>query len=294
MKKILVPVDFSDYTEKVCHYAIYFAQHIKAEILLFHAYMYPIASADMTDDVVDSSTLVTPEIMESIENAAKNGMRRLKDHIEKKIGEEKINVTIKTKVINGMPEFEILDISESYEPNVIIMGSSGQGHKSGKILGSIALKILEKASIPVLTIAEDTEYKKISNILYTTNFDEADIPALESLIDILDTFDIKIHCLHFEHDKKMLDSMLLDFMKDHFKNEFQSGVISFDIVEGRNYIDVVDEFVKDKDIDLIAMLHHKQNLLSKLFHPSMAKKVFYHTHLPLLTFHEKPEEEDDN
>lgn len=294
MKKILVPVDFSDYTEKVCYYAIYFAQHIKAEVLLFHAYMYPIASADMTDDVVDSSTLVTPEIMESIESAAKNGMRRLKDTIMKKNGEEKIDVTIKTKVVNGMPEFEILDACDSYEPNVIIMGSSGQGHKSEKIIGSVALKILEKANVPVLTVAEDAEYKKISNILYTTNFDEADIPALESLIDILDTFDIKIHCLHFEHDKKMLDNMLLDYMKDHFKKEFQSGVISFDIVEGKDIIDVVDEYVKDEDIDLIAMLHHKRKLLAKLFHPSMAKKVFYHTHLPLLTFHEKPEDDESD
>ncbi len=294
MKKILVPVDYSDYTEKVCNYAIYFAQHVKAEILLFHAYMYPIASADMTDDVVDSSTLVTPEIMESIENAAKNSMKRLKGTLEKKLGDEKISVSISTKVVNGMPEFEILDICDSYHPDVIIMGSSGQGNKSGKILGSVALKILEKASIPVLTIAEDTKYNKISNILYTTNFDEADIPALESLIDILDTFDIKIHCLHFEHDKKMLDTMLLDYMKDHFEKEFQSGMISFDIVEGKNYIETVDEFVKDEEIDLIAMLHHKRNLLSKLFHPSMAKKVFYHTHLPLLTFHEKQEDDDES
>jgi len=288
MKKLVVPVDFSENTECACNYAIHFAEKEETEIMLFHAYMYPIASADMTDDVVDSSTLITPEIMDSIEKAAKAGMKHLKNKLDKKLKDEGINtIHLKTKVMNGMAEYEILDICDTYHPDMVIMSSSGQGHKSGRILGSIALKILEHATIPVLTIPEDTEYAKIRNVLYVTDFDESDIYAVENLVDILDPFKVKIHCLHVEHSNKdLIDNMLMDYLKEHFEDEFKKGVMFFDMVQDKDVLKAVEEYIKDKEINLAALLHHKRGLLSKLFHPSMTKKVFYHTALPLLTFHD--------
>ena len=288
MKKIIAPVDFSENTECACNYAIHFAEKEETEIMLFHAYMYPIATADMTDDVVDSSTLITPEIMDSIERAAKAGMKRLKDKLDKKLKNEEIKtIHIKTKVTNGMAEYEILDICDSYHPDMIIMSSSGQGHKSGRLLGSIALKILEHAAIPVLTIPENTEYHVVRNVLYMTDFDESDISAVENLVSILDPFKVKIHCLHVEHSNKdLIDDMLMNYMKEHFENEFKNGTMFFEIVQDKDVLKVVGEYIKDKKISLVALLHLKRGLLSRLFHPNVTKKVFYHMELPLLTFHD--------
>jgi len=288
MKKIIAPVDFSENTECACNYAIHFAEKEETEIMLFHAYMYPIATADMTDDVVDSSTLITPEIMDSIERAAKAGMKRLKDKLDKKLKNEEIKtIHIKTKVTNGVAEYEILDICDSYHPDMIIMSSSGQGHKSGRLLGSIALKILEHAAIPVLTIPENTEYHVVRNVLYMTDFDESDISAVENLVSILDPFKVKIHCLHVEHSNKdLIDDMLMNYMKEHFENEFKNGTMFFEIVQDKDVLKVVEEYIKDKKISLVALLHLKRGLLSRLFHPNVTKKVFYHMGLPLLTFHD--------
>jgi len=288
MKKIIAPVDFSENTECACNYAIHFAEKEETEIMLFHAYMYPIATADMTDDVVDSSTLITPEIMDSIERAAKAGMKRLKDKLDKKLKNEEIKtIHIKTKVTNGVAEYEILDICDSYHPDMIIMSSSGQGHKSGRLLGSIALKILEHAAIPVLTIPENTEYHVVRNVLYMTDFDESDISAVENLVSILDPFKVKIHCLHVEHSNKdLIDDMLMNYMKEHFENEFKNGTMFFEIVQDKDVLKVVGEYIKDKKISLVALLHLKRGLLSRLFHPNVTKKVFYHMGLPLLTFHD--------
>ncbi len=294
MKKIVVPVDFSENTECACNYAIHFAEKEETEVMLFHAYMYPIASADMTDDVVDSSTLITPEIMDSIEKAAKAGMKRLKDKLEKKLKYDEIkNIHLITKVVNGMAEYEILDLCDSYHPDIIIMNSSGQGHKSGRILGSIALKILKHATIPVLTIPENTEYAQIQNVLYITDFDESDISAVENLVKILIPFKVKIHCLHVEHSNKdLIDNMLMDYLREHFEDEFKKGLMFFDVVQDKDVLKAVEEYIKDKEINIVALLHHKRGLLSKLFHPSMTKKVFYHTDLPLLTFHDISEEDE--
>ncbi|MBC8383609.1 MAG: universal stress protein [Candidatus Cloacimonetes bacterium] len=294
MKKLVVPVDFSENTECACNYAIHLAEKEETEIMLYHAYMYPIASADMTDDVVDSSTLITPEIMDSIEKAAKTGLKRLKDKLDKILEDEGIkNIQLKTKATNGMAEYEILDICDTYHPDMVIMSSSGRGHKSDKILGSIALKIMEHAPIPVLSIPENIEYAKIRNVLYITDFDESDISAVENLVEILKPFKVNIHCLHVEHSNKdLIDNMLMDYLKEHFEEEFKKGTMFFEVVQDKDVLKAVEEYIKDKEINLVALLHHKRGLLSKLFHPSMTKKVFYHTALPLLTFHDISEDNE--
>ena len=294
MKKLVVPVDFSENTECACNYAIHLAEKEETEIMLYHAYMYPIASADMTDDVVDSSTLITPEIMDSIEKAAKTGLKRLKDKLDKILEDEGIkNIQLKTKATNGMAEYEILDICDTYHPDMVIMSSSGRGHKSDKILGSIALKIMEHAPIPVLSIPENIEYAKIRNVLYITDFDESDISAVENLVEILKPFKVNIHCLHVEHSNKdLIDNMLMDYLKEHFEEEFKKGTMFFEVVQDKDVLKAVEEYIKDKEINLVALLHHKRRLLSKLFHPSMTKKVFYHTALPLLTFHDISEDNE--
>ena len=294
MKKIVVPVDFSENTECSCNYAIHLAKKEETEIMLYHAYMYPIASADMTDDVVDSSTLITPEIMDSIEKAAKIGMKRLKNKLDKMLKDEGIkNIHLRTKVTNGMAEYEILDICDTYHPDMVIMSSAGRGHKSDKILGSIALKIMEHAPIPMLTIPENIEYAKIRNVLYITDFDESDISAVENLVGMLDPFKVKVHCLHVEHSNKdLIDNMLMDYLKEHFEEEFKKGTMFFEVVQDKDVLKSVEEYIKDKEINLVALLHHKRGLLSKLFHPSITKKVFYHTSSPLLTFHDISEDNE--
>ena len=40
--KILIPVDFSSYSLKACEFGFNFAEHIHAEIVLFHVYFTPI------------------------------------------------------------------------------------------------------------------------------------------------------------------------------------------------------------------------------------------------------------
>ena len=288
MKKIVVPVDFSENTECACNYAIHFAEKEETEIVLFHAYMYPIATADITDDVVDSSTLITPEIMDSIERAAKAGMKRLKDKLEKKLSTENIKtIQLKTKVTNGMVEYQIIDLCDTYHPDMVIMSSTGQGHKSGRLLGSVALKILEHAPIPMLTIPDNTEYQKIQNVLYMTDFDTSDISAIGNLVTILEPIKVKIHCLHVEHSKKdLIDNMLTDYLKEHFEDEFKKGIMFFEIVQDKDVLKAVEEYITDKEINLVALLHHKRGLLSHLFHPNMTKKIFYHTGHPILTFHD--------
>jgi hypothetical protein len=41
----------------------------------------------------------------------------------------------------------------------------------------------------------------------------------------------------------------------------------------------------DQPVSAVSLTTHRRNLIEKLFYPSVAKKMFFHTRVPLLVFH---------
>ena len=47
----------------------------------------------------------------------------------------------------------------------------------------------------------------------------------------------------------------------------------------------IEKFVRDKQIDLIALTTYKRNILARILNPSIAKRMLFHTDTPLLVMH---------
>ena len=51
VKKVLIPIDFSDYSAKACELGINYAHAVGAEVMIMHAYFSPyFPSRSMSDD----------------------------------------------------------------------------------------------------------------------------------------------------------------------------------------------------------------------------------------------------
>src|SRR6056297_669483 len=170
VQKILVPIDFSDYSVNACRYAIGLAERLNAEIKLLHVYYNPIInSMPLTDTYYYQVNM--DEIIREIEIRAKERMEKFYQQIKSQIKEQGLsNVRIDYALIRGITHEEILMQSQEYDPDVIIVGTRGHGEQPGDLIGGVTRKIMEKASVPVLAIPEGSQYKGISNIniMYVT------------------------------------------------------------------------------------------------------------------------------
>jgi nucleotide-binding universal stress UspA family protein len=45
-----------------------------------------------------------------------------------------------------------------------------------------------------------------------------------------------------------------------------------------------EDFIKEQDIDVVAVTTHKRNFVSRILNPSMTRKLLFHTQVPLLIF----------
>jgi len=288
VQKILVPIDFSDYSVNACRYAIGLAERLNADIKLLHVYYNPIInSMPLTDTYYYQVNM--DEIIREIEVRAKENMESFYNDLMEKIERDNIEgVKLDYELISGIASDEIISKSEEYQPEVIIIGTRGRGERENDLIGSVTAKIIEDAQRPVLVIPEDSIYQGIAtiNIMYATDFDESDYQALRKLMSITAPFDIRLHCVHVgTHDSNVWDKVKMDNLKGKLKEQYSDYEIECSIIEEEDFLKGVQEFVRAKNIDIISMVTHKRNLISKLFNPSRAKKLLFHTNIPFLVFH---------
>jgi len=288
VQRILVPIDFSDYSVNACRYAIGLAEKLNAEIKLMHVYYNPVVnSMPITDTYYYQINM--DEIIREIELKAKSNMEEFYGDIKEKIERDKIEgVKIDYALMRGIASEEIILKSEEYKPDVIIIGTRGQGENANDLIGSVTAKIIENTKVPVLVIPEDSIYEGIAtiNIMYATDFDDSDLRALQKLMNIMSPFDIRLYCVHIgSEDSKAWDKAKMAGLKEKLYDQYKDYDIECSLIEEKDFMKGVQDFIRQKNIDIISMVTHKRNLISKLLNPSITRKVLFHTNIPFLVFH---------
>ena len=141
LKKLLVPIDFSDCSKKALQYAIPLAREYGSEILLLHVVPINYASSEFTSAGYTS---------------IESGMRE--------VGEEKLSqlisselretVTIESAVHIGMPAPEIIETARKLPADLIIISTHGHTGLKHVLLGSVAEHVVRQAPCPVLVVRE--------------------------------------------------------------------------------------------------------------------------------------------
>lgn len=284
---ILVPVDFSIHSEKACKLAVNIAKQLKTKIVLMHCYINPVIHSIPFSDIYayDSSLLAK---LEYSEENANNEFQKFVNKMATETGLEKWKSVSPEYIIkSGYPENDILAFAQKNQSQLIVMGSGGKDALYGT-LGSIAADIIYNATVPVMVVPEDTPDKTLnsfSNILYATNFDEKDFASIEKLMNITKPFGIKLKCIHVGREKgNDWDVARLEGMKDVLHKKYSEIKFECCLISGDDVLQSLENYIKDEKIDILSLTTHKRNMITRLFNPSLARRMVFHTHTPLLVF----------
>lgn len=143
IKKILVPIDFSDYSKKALQYTVKFAEEMNAEISLVYVIEPVVYPADLS-----MGQMVIPQ---SDINLSHKSAEELETFAKSEIG-EKLNYKVMVKT--GKPFIEIIETAKEINADLIIISTHGHTGVEHLLFGSTAEKVVRKAPCPVLTIRE--------------------------------------------------------------------------------------------------------------------------------------------
>ena len=290
IRRILVPVDFSDISLNACRFAITLANKYKAEVKLLHVYYNPSFDISPYSDHYSYQVKLADSLRE-IEKSARENMLKLEHRLHVWCEREGYTqCSISTRLLNGMSADEILSYSETYKPSMLIIGTRGMTHDNYKAFGRVASHVLENSKIPVLAlpVGSAKTVSDIKNLLYITDFDPDDYSAINRLIQLMSPFGIAIHCVHTSFvEKKTWEKVKMDELMDHLHSQYIDADVRFNFILSDNMINGIETYIRNHEINALAMTTRKRSLLEKIIVPNLARKIFSETGKPLLVFQAK-------
>jgi universal stress protein A len=142
-KKILVPTDYSDMSLAAVEYAMSFSGMFGSTIYLLHTLdTIPVLSYHAVD-------LTTETVIYETELNAKNDLHLF---TISKVGNMPNLVEVVRK---GIAQEEIVKFAKEEQIDLIIMATHGRSGISHILMGSVAEKVVQHSSVPVLIVKPD-------------------------------------------------------------------------------------------------------------------------------------------
>ena len=289
-KKILLPVDFSEYSKLAARKGISLAEIYEAGIYFLH----------VGDD-------------------AQKSARQLSAFVNKVgIGQR---LPVKKLVAQGDPEKKILSVARKLNVDAIIMGTSGNSGLKHLVQGSVVEKVLRQANCPVLMIKKSKhgefsgyvlpqirnvdEVFQADKILVPLDFSPASKRALQyavsmasfynSTIYILTVFDKKFKEYGIDHQKHT--SIIVRGEKIKLWRDFPALLRQINCQLPQNHLkrlllpgdpfSKIESIVEKKEIDLIIMGTNGRTGLEHFLLGSVAEKVLRTVDCSVMTIRAK-------
>jgi nucleotide-binding universal stress UspA family protein len=142
-KAILVPTDFSEYSDRAIKQAVDIAEQNNAKIYLLHV-------VDRLQQCAIDYCIPVETMMKVQSDSEKEASRKMQDEAKKITQAKKIDVTFDVK--SGVPFEEILKEQQERKADLIVIASHGRTGIIKSLIGSVADKVMREAKCPVLLV----------------------------------------------------------------------------------------------------------------------------------------------
>ncbi|WP_235855461.1 universal stress protein [Flagellimonas pelagia] len=270
MKKILVPIDFSQHSEYALEVAAQIAKQHEAGILILHM-------IGVADSVLDNSEIAEEQEAKYYLKMAKS---KLKEFTKKDYLKE-IPVEV---IIQNYKDFkEVNQVAQEQNCDLVVMGSHGTSGLSDLFVGSNTEKVVRTSNVPVLVIKQRHPDFKINTMVFASDLEKESIPAFKKASAFARLLSASIEIVYINHAGA--NFMGFDDVKkrmDSFKKELEEPVevkfYNYHTVEGGLF-----NYCFRNDIDLLVIPTHGRKGLAHFVVGSLAENVSNHAKMPVMT-----------
>ena len=265
MKKILVPVDFSDFSKYALEVASKLAKQHGSGIVLLHM-------IGMSDSVLANSELAE-------EAEAKYFLKLAKDKIKELTEQEFLKGVAVNAIIQNYKDFEEVNkVAQEQDCDLIVMGSHGASGIRELFVGSNTEKV-----VPVMVIKSKPEAFQLQRIVMASDLDLENIPVYKKAEQFAESNGASLEMVYvhsaganfmgrddvtqrLEAFKQGLGKEVSIYFYDH--NSVEKGIL---------------QYCFEKNADLLVIPTHGRKGLARFIVGSLAETVSNHAKIPVMT-----------
>jgi universal stress protein A len=143
LKKILVPVDYSDCSRVAMEYALFLAERFEAEIEVLHVAEIPLG---------EEHTVVNPDTGKEQLLSELIMQQAVKAETEFLAPFVRATIPIEKSLLKGRPGKVIIEAAAERGADLIVMGTHGRSGFDRLIMGSVTERVLRSATCPVAVV----------------------------------------------------------------------------------------------------------------------------------------------
>ncbi|MCB0484290.1 MAG: universal stress protein [Flavobacteriales bacterium] len=273
-RTILLPTDFSESAHNAISFALRFYEGRPYHYILLNT-VEPTTASSNAGMIVSMSEILT-----------RDSLAGLKKELE----------WVQSLPFVGIATFETMqmfgDVVNCTEQlvadrkiDMVIMGTTGASGLKEFFVGSNAAAVIQDIPVPVLTVPFNARYQGMRKIIYATDYKSLKSPHildfLKKMVQVrqaeLLVFNVVKPSSSVSREEKLLE-------KERLADYFSDVSVSFHEVANNDTVEGISDFVSNTDgVHLICMIPRKKSFFEKIFSKSIARKVAYHSHVPMLT-----------
>ena len=270
MKKVVVPVDFSEPARRALRFAKDFAKNQQAELQVVY-FWHP------HFDAADPNRLSPQPDLFQLH----------KKQMDQLVASEGLDPE-SASVEMGFPAESLVKYSKEKEVSFIVMGARGEHGALDKLFGTVSSHVSIHAHCPVLIIPEDApDIQKINRIVYGLEFPYADEPTVRKVAELARNLEADLHFVHIvEMVEEVSDNELQEMYDGIFSTlpEDQSFNL-VTIVGDEEVLKGLEDYAMENQGDLLVLVARERSWWQRLLFPNRARDLALSTDLPLLVLH---------
>tara|TARA_R110002051_G_scaffold26108_8_gene63103 strand:- start:336 stop:1181 length:846 start_codon:yes stop_codon:yes gene_type:complete len=276
MKTILYATDYSENSVSALRLAYSLAKKLSAKLIVMHVFDMPITLASTV-----TVTYLKKEKKLYVENRAK-----LKNFVDHYLDTIEMYMDLNFVVYEGTSvSSSIIEKAIKFNADLICVGAKGASVLKELLLGSTAKTLLKKSPCPLLVVPTGGEKTEMNKMVYATDFEQADIFAINKLAKIARQYDAQVRVVHITTRNEYDGEGQMEWFKETLKQKVDYAKMEFDLVFSEQIFEDLLWYLENAEADLLVMLERKEGAFyQKYFQPDLVQQMVKKSTVPLLSF----------
>jgi len=278
MEKILVPYDFSEIASHALKFAVDVSRQNKScSVTVINVIEQPTPDTIKTMGVYDydpMQNIYMSKLIQSIKGKMENLMQTA----------DYKDIKLEYKIVLGNPFNEISEEIKTQGIELVVMGTSGATGAEEFFVGSNAERMVRYSKCPVITVAKPYDVKKVSKIVFASNFADASESFVNHVKNLQEAFDAKLYIVKINTPSSFTTTRHDTEVFKTFAEEHQLSNYEFQSYNFNNEEDGIIAYAEDIEADMIALGTRQRKGIGHFFSGSIAEDIVNHAKVPVWTF----------
>ena len=259
MHTILIPYDFSLSANNAADYAVSLFKNRSTRFVFVH----------VTSEDEDEISIVSEQLSSDIQ-----GIRSYSELPHHEFVE---------RIVTGNIQERIIAAANIYDADAIIMGTKGKGDSNSRLMGSNTSRLLEVSRVPVMVIPKQARYTGYRKMVLATDYRPVqNFDSYDYLMNLLQLSNAEFIVLNVEDEGEPV-TMERTMAGISLEKAFSDRPHRYEFVRHTSRVQGILEFLKNNDVDLLAMLKRDHYLLEDAIEDSVVGRTVMEIDIPMLS-----------